>query len=381
MPKYKVLHLITHLERGGAQDNTLLTVEGLDPNRFEVHVASAPGGQWESRTREVAEQFFVIPSMKRGIYALSNGRALFEILNLLRNQHYHIVHTHSTNAGILGRLAAKLANVPIIVHTVHGFPFDDLTYNPVIRTILTYLEWFCARLSDKLVMVSELNKLQALKAGIAPVRKFEVIHSGIEMARFEAAETQLTRSCLSLNNNWPIVGWIGRLCEQNAPEVFLLAARRVLQDRPETYFVLAGDGHLQAHVERLRGNVPQIKLLGYRQDVPQLLRLFNLFVSTVRWAGLGRAVTEAMIAGLPVIATCVNGVPEIVIHQKTGLLVPPNDPNTVAKQVCYLLDHPEVAARLSHNAKAMVIHEFRADLMVRRITKLYENLLAQKGLA
>jgi len=382
MRRYKVLHLITHLDVGGAQDNTLLTVEGLHRSRFEVHVASAPGGQWESRARAVAERFFAIPSMKRGIYALSNARAFVEIVSLLRNQRYHVVHTHSTNAGILGRLAAKLAGAPITVHTVHGFPFDDLTFHSSIRAILVCLERFCAGLSDRLVMVSELNKLQALQIHIAPARKMVVIHSGIDMAPFQVAvDTRLTRYRLDLNPDWPVVGWVGRFCEQNAPEIFVSAALRVLRDRPKTYFVLAGDGRLRSQCETMKEDVTQIKLLGYRSDVPQLLPIFDVFVSTVRWAGLGRAVTEAMIAGRPVVATSVNGLPEIVHHGETGLLVPPDDPHAIARAICYLLDHPEVAERLGRNAEALVVPEFSADLMVQRITKLYEDLVAHKALA
>jgi glycosyltransferase involved in cell wall biosynthesis len=382
MNRFRVLHLITHLEMGGAQENTLLTVEGLDSDRFEVHIASTPGGQWESRARAAAGHFFGIPSMKRGIFPLGNGRAFFEILRLLRNQRYHIVHTHSTNAGILGRVAARVARIPIVVHTVHGFPFDDLTFSPMIRATLLHLERFCARLSDKLLMVSDLNKLQALKSRIAPAKKCVVIHSGIDMRLFETKEnTRFARLRFGLHDRWPIVGWVGRLCEQNAPEVFVRAARRVLQDRPNTYFIVVGDGHLRPNVEKLMGGFSQIKTLGYRQDVPQLLPLFDIFVSTVRWAGLGRALTEAMIAGRPVIATSVNGVPEIVLHGKTGLLVQPDDPDAVAEWVCYVLDHPDISAQLGCAAKALVVPEFSSDLMVQRITKLYDDLLASKGLA
>jgi glycosyltransferase involved in cell wall biosynthesis len=379
--KVRVLHIITELVLGGAQDNTLLTVDGLNRHRFEVHLAGSPGGEWEDRARASADHFHLIPSMKRGIYARHNAKAFFEILNLMREHHYHIVHTHSTNAGLLGRAAAKLIGVPIIVHTVHGFPFNDLTFSPAIRHLLIWLERAAATISDRLIMVSELNKQEAIRKNIASGNKMTVIRSGIDMNRFEQQmNVEKKKRRLGLNHGWPVVGWVGRLAEQNAPEVFLSAAKRVLMERRKIYFVVVGGGDLQSEVEGLAQGHTQIKLLGMRSDVPQILPIFDLFVSTCRWAGLGRAVTEAMIAGRPVIATAVNGVPEIVRNGKTGLLVSPDEPQTVAEKICYLLDHPNIATRLGQNAHNFVVPEFSVERMVERVENLYQGLLIQKGL-
>jgi glycosyltransferase involved in cell wall biosynthesis len=376
-----VLHLITEFALGGAQDNTFLTVKGLNRDRFQVDLAAAPGGNWESLARSVADRVFIIPSMKRGIYAFQNGRALLEIMALLKKQHYHIVHTHSTNAGILGRLAAKLVGTPIIVHTVHGFPFNDLTFSPTIRKILIWLERGAAHCSDQLVMVSELNKIEALQKRIAPADKMVTIHSGIDLTRFkEPVDIGAKRRELSLDDGWPLVGMVGRLSECNAPDVFVQAALRVLKGRSEVHFVIVGDGPLYFRVQTLAKGLPQIKFLGYRSDVPEILPTFDVFVFPIRWGGLGRALTEAMITGRPLVASAVNGVPEIVNHTETGLLVPPDDPEAIAKSVCYLLDNPDFAKRLGQNARTLVVPEFSADLMVQRIIGLYQKLLLKKDL-
>lgn len=379
--RYKVLHLITHLGPGGAQDNTLLTVEGLDRSRFEVHLAAASGA-WEPRGRAAADRFFLVPSLRREVIAGSHISALRDIYALLKRERYHIIHTHSTHAGILGRVAAKIARTPIVIHTVHGFAFDDWTLSPRVRAALILLERFCARLTDRLIMVSKLNKEEALALRIAPEQKMVVIYSGIDLSRFpNGGHSRMTRSALGLEGHRRLVGWVGRLSEQNAPEVFIEVARRVSRARPDVQFLMAGDGPLECRCRELAAAIPQLTLMGHCSDVPGLLPLFDVFVSTVRWAGLGRAVTEAMIAGRPVIATSVNGVPEIVRHGETGLLVPPDEPQEVERALCYLLDHPEEASRLGENARACVVPEFGADLMVGRITKLYDDLLTRANLA
>lgn len=381
MLRHKVLHLITHLDVGGAQDNTLLTVEGLDRSRFEVHLAGA-GGRWVERARAGADRFFLLPSLQRKVFDLRHAAAFRDIYRLIRREQYHIVHTHSTHAGILGRIAAKLARVPVVIHTVHGFGFDDRTLSPHIRKLLILMERACARSCDGLVFVSKLNKQQALELRLAPAEKMRVIYSGIDLDRFQQQSDPAPPPILyDLNDASVVVGWVGRLCEQNAPEVFITAARRVLQDRPSVDFVMAGDGPQWEECRQLTEDVPNIHMLGHRGDVPKLLPHFDIFVSTVRWAGLGRAVTEAMIAGLPVVATSVNGVPEIVHHEETGFLVPPDDPTAVATTVCRLIDNPELATRVGTRAQERVVSVFNADKMVHRISMLYATLLVEKGLA
>jgi len=381
MSRVKVLHLITELVWGGAQDNTLLTVERLDRERFEVHVAAAPRGDWEDRARSVADRLHIIPSMRRGIYALQNARAFLEIVALLRREKYQVVHTHSTNAGILGRAAARAVGVPVIVHTVHGFGFNDVTFPQWVRTLLTWLERLAARCCDRLIMVSELNKLEALEKRVAPADKLVTVYSGIDMAPFEGeVDVELKRSHLSLSDGSPVVGMVGRLSECNGPDSLVRAALKVLQERSNVQFLVVGDGPMRTQIEGLAQDAHQVKFLGYRADVPCILPVFDVFVSPARWGGLGRALTEAMIAARPVVATSVNGVPEIVRHGETGLLVPPDDPEAIAHAISYLLDNPDVAKRLGENARELVVPEFSADLMVQRIAALYEDLLALKGL-
>lgn len=377
----RVLHLITHLDVGGAQDNTLLTVKELDRRKYWVHLASSPGGRWVERAYQYADHVYFINHLRQGrhdIQPFSDLLALFETTNLIKQQRYDIVHTHSSKAGFIGRVAARLAHTPVIIHTIHGFPFHRYM-SPLRRWLYILLEKFAARFTDKLVTVSELLKEEAVRLRIAPADKMTTIYSGIDMSQLRASiDVRKKKLDLGLDPRFPVVGTIGRLSKQKAPQDFVKAALRVLQQMPNVQFIMVGDGPLRDEIEKLIGGESRIQILGYRDDVPELLQLFDVFVLSSWWEGLGRALTEAMAAGLPVVATNVNGVPELVIEGQTGFLVPPQRPQALADRIIYLLRNPDVAKQLGQNAYRKVVPAFDANFMVQRISSLYQELLDAK---
>src|SRR5579884_238799 len=156
----KIAHVITELVVGGAVDNTLLSAAGMDRSRWEVHVVGAPGA-WVDRARAAAERVYVVPSMARPSRPAADARALMHLVALMRRERYDIVHTHSSKAGLLGRLAAHLVGTPVVIHTVHGFPFNDQTLPGVVRRVLLWSERCAARLTDRLIAVSALNVNEA----------------------------------------------------------------------------------------------------------------------------------------------------------------------------------------------------------------------------
>lgn len=381
MRRLKVLHIITHLGVGGAQDNTLLTVKGLDRTRFEVHVAGAPGS-WEPRARAVADRLILIPGLRREIAPVDDLLALNQILTLLRREQYCIVHTHSSKAGIIGRLAARLARVPVVVHSVHGFSFDDATFTQRQRAVFILLERMAARWCDRLITVSQMTKQLGLAERIAPDSQMVTIYSGIDLTSFaDSVDCRQKRRDMGLDETRPVIGTVGRLAPQTAPEVFVEAAFLVLKERPDVQCLIVGDGPSAERAREIIGGDERIKMTGYRADVPEILQTLDCFVSTAAWGAVGRALTEAMIVGLPVVATSIRGVPEIVKDGETGLLVAPGDAAAIADRVLFVLDHPADARRLGRSARHTVTPEFCADLMVERITGLYDSLLAAKGLA
>ena len=390
MRKIKVLHLITHLGIGGAQDNTLLTVKGHSRERYEVHLAAGQDyTDWETRGQDYADAFFRFPDLCRSVQPQTDIQALNQITDFLKEQQYHIVHTHSAKAGTLGRIAARRAKVPITIHTFHSFGWQvartthTRPWQAYISSLKKWsyilIERYAASLSDGLITVSELNKQEAIDINLAPSEKFTTIYSGIDLDRFKVKVNRIEKCRhLGLNPGRPIIGTIGRLSIQKAPLDFVAAAKLVLQQKPDIQFIMVGDGPLASKVHEAIGDEQRIKVFGYRDDVPEILSILDLFVLSSLWEGLGRALTEAMIIGVPVAATAVDGVPELVTHQETGLLSPPGEPTRLAENIAWLLDYPEEAERMRQCAKKRVVPTFGAERMVEQIEALYERLLVEK---
>jgi glycosyltransferase involved in cell wall biosynthesis len=391
MKKIKVLHLITHLGFGGASDNTLLTVKDLPRSRYEVHLAAGEDYlDWVERGKEFADAFFLFPDLCRSPRPLADLRLLGQLTAFMREQKYDIVHTHNAKAGIIGRIAAHRAQTPIILHTFHLLSWQDansLAGSPRHKLLIKAKEWFyfqlerySASLSDAIVTVSENNKKEAIAQKLAPAEKFTNIYSGIEMHRF-TVDISRDDKCksLGLDANRPVIGMIGRLSPQKAPLDFVETAQRVLQAKPEAQFLMVGDGPMAAEVQQAVGDEPRIKVLGYRDDVPEIYAILDLFVLSSLWEGLGRALTEALSVGVPVAATAVNGIPELIIHGETGLLSPPRDPAQLAKNILWLLDHPEEAKSMSRRAQERTVPVFGAKQMINQIDALYERLLVAKN--
>lgn len=391
MTKIKVLHLITHLGFGGASDNTLLTVKDLSRARYEVHLgAGADYVDWVEQGQEYADAFVMFPQLYRSPRPLADLRLLWQLYRFFRTQRYDIVHTHNAKAGVIGRLAAYLAGVPIILHSMHLLSWQDMEADrsgilkqikaAVQERIYFWLEKFAATLSDSVITVSQLNREEAAQAGLAPLEKLTVVYSGIEYDRFQVNVDRAAKCrALGLNPNQPIIGMIGRLSPQKAPLDFVAAAKQVLAARPDAQFIMIGEGPLADEVQAAVGNEERIHLLGYRDDVPELLSLLDIFSLSSHWEGLGRALTEAMSVGIPVAVTAVNGVPEIVHHGQTGLLSPPAEPEKLADNIIWLLEHPDKAKAMSQRGQDEVLPHFGAQQMIEQIEAIYETLLLKQG--
>jgi glycosyltransferase involved in cell wall biosynthesis len=398
MEPIKVLHLITHLGVGGALDNTLHTIRGLARDRYEVHLAAGelmPDDDytdWKARAEASAAILFLFPDLCRPINPWRDLRALLQLSDLIQEQNYHIVHTHCAKAGVLGRMAARRAGVPIIIHTFHSFAWQaahafytsawQRSLSFVKKQLYVAMERYAASLSDALIAVSELNKQEAIARHIVPsAKKLTTIYSGIDLDRFTSFSADRGRVCrkFGLDPRRPIVGMIGRLSTQKAPLDFVAAAEIVLSCKPEVQFIIVGDGPLASDVREAIGAEKRIMLLGFQENVPEILSILDIFALASLWEGLGRALTEAMSMGIPVAATSVNGVPELVVHEKTGLLSPPKNPERLAVNLTWLLDHPAAARQMGQSARERVLPWFGAEQMVTQIDELYERLLMTKG--
>jgi glycosyltransferase involved in cell wall biosynthesis len=366
---------------GGAQDNTLLTVEKHNRTCFTVHLASNPNGAWSRRAQQAADTFHPLPYLVNTLQPIKDVITLIELVRLLRKEQFDIIHTHSSKAGILGRWAARIAGVPLVVHTIHGFPFHD--FMPAWkRQLYINLERYARASTDFCITVSELNRQEAEKLGILDWENSQTVYSGIDFTKLDrASNSHQTRQQLDIPDSWQTIVMVGRLNQQKAPQILLNAFAQALQQHPKTLLLLVGEGELQpclqAQAQQLN-LANQVRFLGSREDVPEILKVADIFALSSLWEGLGRAMTEAMLLGKPVVVPSIYGIPEIVHHHETGMLFPSGDVDQLAAHLSYLLQHPEERQRIGHNAKQLTRRLFDANQMVPQIEQIYEQLLTEK---
>ncbi|HSL92715.1 MAG TPA: glycosyltransferase, partial [Candidatus Limnocylindrales bacterium] len=358
----------------------------LDPRRFDRVLVSGKGGMLDSRAAAIrGARFRQVDSLVREIRPVSDARAFHELRAILRQEREDagglplIVHTHSSKAGILGRAAARAADAEVVVHTIHGFGFHDSQSRP-LRRLLVGLERMVSRWTDAFIAVSEENVRQGIRERILSSERVWLIRSGFDTARFLTGSRERGRSLLGIPEGVPVVGTIAPFKPQKAPLDFVEVALRVLGRMPAARFVMIGDGELRPMVEQAVANGPlagNFYLAGWREEIPDLLRAFDVFLLTSRWEGLPKVVPQALLSGVPVVATAVDGTREIVDEGVDGYLVPPGDVETLARRVSDLLAGKAVLNPFFKRDR--LLQEFDQMEMVRAQERLYDELLAGKG--
>lgn len=373
----RIAHVITESGPfGGAQRNTLLTLKGLVRDRYAVELICGPEGALIQEAEALDVPVYIVPTLIRRVVLWKDLQTLFRLWRLFRSRGYHIVHTHSTKAGLLGRAAAWCAGVPIIVHTVHGVPFR---IDGRLRSkVFIGLERWVARLTDCVVCVGEAVRREFLAWGIVPKEKLVTIYSGLEFDSYvPTCAPPEARKRFGVEGAWPVVGCIGRLSEAKS-QFYLVEAINLLKDKyPNIKLLVVGEGELRPVLERqIRrfGIRTHVSLLGERRDIADVLNALDIYAMSSQWEGVGRALSEAMYWGLPVVATPVNGVREIVVHQKTGLLVPPRDPRGLADAIDRLAVDPGLARRLGVNARKKAKELMDSEKMIASVKELYGRL-------
>lgn len=384
--KTKVLHIITRLDKGGSAENTFLTIKGLDKKKYDVTLMSGPvDDPSQERSKEVEDsgvRYIPIPQLVRNIHVLHDSIALFKISRFLVKEKFDIVHTHTSKAGLLGRFAAKLARIPRIVHTPHGHVFFG--YFGFLKTkIFIILEKFAARAADKIVTLTSREKSDYVSYRIAEEEKFVNIHSGIELKKYQKLsqdeQTKLKKE-IGLPENSFVVGTVGRLVPVKNPELLIKASQPLLTQYPDTYFVFAGDGPLKKDLHTATkeiGGEKNIVFLGWRDDTHRILSIFDVFCLPSLNEGMGRVLAEAMALGIPIVASDAGGIPDLVIHQKNGFLVPPQDQEELTKSIRILIADEKKRTQMGEAGKKMAL-KFSCETMVKNIDDLYEELMTGK---
>lgn len=376
--RIRVAHVITRMIVGGAQETVLLAAALADRSRFDPVVITGPQtGPEGSLHEELAArgvEVIMVPELVREVAPWRDARSVGALEAAFRLWGADVVHTNSSKAGIVGRLAARRAGVPRVMHTVHGWPFHDRQRAAVSAAWRT-MERRCAGLAERLVVVADTDRRKGLAAGIGTQAQYVTVRSGLELGRYNdhLGGGPAVRAELGLDPGATVIGAVNRLSPQKDPLALVRGVAPVLRRYSQARLLIVGDGPLRAEVEALavvEGVAGQVLLTGLRADVPRLLTAMDVFVSASLWEGLPRTVLQAMATGVPVVATDADGIVDVVRDDLTGLLVSRGHAASLGQAVSRLLNNPGVGSRLARAAQAQ-LPEFDATLMVRSLERLY----------
>jgi glycosyltransferase involved in cell wall biosynthesis len=370
----KILHVITRFSDGSG-GNTLLTLLGTDSARFESWLASSPGGPLLERAIGHGITVVQLPRLREVIAPLDDFVVLVQLVRLLRRERFSLVHTHSSKAGFLGRLAAWLCRTPVVVHTIHGFSWHEFMSGGRRRFYIA-LERLAGRMTDLFFAVAPQVAREAVERRVARAGTVVVVPSAIELDRIPERPDPRARGELGIPDDVAIVGTVGRFDFQKAPLAWVRMASTVAASHPDTRFVMVGEGPLleAARAEARRLGV-DITFTGFRSDAAVVASCFDVFVLSSLYEGLGRALSEALASGRPVVAPAVNGVVDIVEPGATGLLAPPGDHEALARNVVWLLEHADAARRMGEVGRMRARALFAPAVMCRAIERAYSQLL------
>lgn len=357
----------------GAGGVALRGVLPLDRDRYRVTIITGQGGPLTDRAEAAGMRVLVEPSLVSPLSPKDDRRALRRLTALCADGGYDVVHTHSAKAGALGRLAAHRARVPRIVHTYHGFPFHQFQ-NPVRRTAYIAVERRLARITDNVLAIGTGVATEALRLGLATPSSLRTITPVVEAVTVPCTDTSraAARAELGIDATTPLIGTVGRIDYQKAPEHLIAAIAALRHTDAVAVWIGSGPGDREAtELVRRAGLSDRFVFLGERSDVPQLLPAFDVFAMASRYEGLPCAVVEAMRCGLPVVATAVNSVPDLVIPGESGILVPPCRPLLLAEAIDDLLGDRRKAERMARRGQAAADSTYDAASLAEVLDDVY----------
>jgi glycosyltransferase involved in cell wall biosynthesis len=375
--KIRILLVITGLAVGGATNVVLELANYFNKHPdFDVHLVTGPVPPGRTDATHLAHELGihteVIPSMVNDVNPIANLKATTALWRIMHRGNYDIVHTHSSMAGTVGRLAAFAARVPVILHHVHGWALKAGD-SRLTQMVHLNLERLCAKFTTRLIVVSEADIHTGLAHRIATEEKFTLVYNGIRLERFrQPIDQKQMRRRLGLDPDCSLVGMVGRLDEQKNPMDFIRAAAVVVEAYSDVQFVLIGDGPLRPECEDLIDELnlkDKLFLLGYRDDVHRILPILTMTAMSSLWEGLPIAFLEAMSAGKPIVANNVDGASDVVINGETGFLVTPHQPTEMAARILQLLKDPELCQQIGRCAR-----EYSRDFSLKRMTTQIESL-------
>jgi glycosyltransferase involved in cell wall biosynthesis len=380
--KIKVLHAITRLDRGGSSENTLLSAIGLVEKGYEVDILFGRTEDVEvsllSRASKCGVGFIEEEDLVRNIHPLKDISAFWDIYRFMRDNKYDIVHAHSSKAGILCRLASKMAGTKKIVYTPHGHVFYGYFGHALTRCVIL-AERMAARFTDRIVGLTRAECDEWLRFGIGTTGQYAVIPSGLDFSAMQTGKHSGRdfKQEMGISSASTVIGSVGRFVEIKGYEYLIKAASELVKERDDLHFMIAGDGPLKNKYKEMivsHGLEKKFHIVGWQENIYEIIRSMDIFVLPSLNEGMGRVLIQAMLLGVPVVATNVGGVPS-VIAGGAGVSVQPASSGAIARAVREILEDPVRLARMIEKARERVIIGYSSRAMVEKLDRLYRELL------
>lgn len=385
----RIAHVITRFHGAGGAKNTLFTCAGLDKTRFEVDlVVGASADAW--RAEGAGVNWVQVPALRRDVHPLADAQASRDLLQLCRQRHYDIVHTHLAKAGILGRWAAQRAGVPIILHSLHGATFHASAARRTPGDWLYFgLERLAARWTDGFVSVGDDLRQRYLRAGIGRSDQYVVIHSGMNLDAFraagkmDAAQRQAVRSGLGYGPEHFVAGYVAALEWRKGHRYLIEVLQQLAARYPQLRLAFVGEGYDRPRIEALvrqAGLADRVQFTGYRTDVAEVMAAFDVKLFASNREGLPQVLVQAAAVGLPVVAFEAEGVQEMVKEGANGHIFAHGDVAGMAGALADLIQQPEQAHKMGVSGPALVDDRWQIATMQAKTQALYDRWLEAKGL-
>lgn len=375
--KPKLLYVIDNLEFGGGERGFAQLATALR-DRYEIQFACQPGGLLGERLKSLGVPIRLLDFRRQ----LSLSR-IARLVGIIRAERVQLVHSMGARADFAARVAGRLARTPVIVSTIAMF-VEGYEVSPVKRAVYRAAIGLTERLADGFIAVSDTVGKALVEGHRIPKEKVVRIYSGVELDAFRPGSDDGFRAKreLGFDPEAPLVGTIGRLVHQKAYDVFLQAASLVAKAVPDVQFLIVGDGPLRSRLEQLSAKLGlrTCRFAGFREDIPRVLSILDVFVLSSVLEGLPRVLLEALAMARPVVATRIDGVTEVIQHGLTGLLVPPRDPVALADAITSLLKDQGPARRVGQAGRKLVEERFTVSRMVAEVDRFYTTLLEKKGI-
>ena len=369
----KIIHIIYSLNPGGLENGIINLVNNMDDFKFENTICClTQGGDFEKRLNKniKVSKMFKKPGNDYQLY--------IKLIKYLKEIKPTIVHTRNW-AGMDGIIAAKMARVPIIIHGEHGFEITDLISQNKKRKFIRKL--VLSTIVDKIVTVSKNLKKRLINEIKIKPEKIIHIPNGVDTNKFNIYRKEFTRKKFGFKKEDFIIGIVARLDPIKNHKTLISAFKEIVKNYPQTKLIIVGDGPLREELEEKSyqlGINNKVIFMGERNDVPEILKTFDIFVLPSLNEGMSNTILEAMATGIPVIASNVGGNPELVIDGETGFLFPTNDVESLVQKIKTYILYPELKQKHGYNARKRVEEEFSLDQMVRRYEELYLELVERK---